>query len=170
MLYTGKGDGGTTKTLATPERIPKNHSIIEALGAVDELNAWTGYCRSKTKSEILLTVQENLFIIQGKLAGAELPFTQEKIKELEMTVNRLEAEMPPITSFLIPGESEIGALFDVIRTIARRAERAVIAARSEQAIDDIVIAYLNRLSSLFYAFARFSAHVEEKKENAPSYQ
>jgi cob(I)alamin adenosyltransferase len=170
MLFTGKGDGGTTKTLRGSERIPKNHSLIEALGAVDELNAWIGYCRSRSKSEILLLVQENLFSIQAKLAGAEINFGAEKIVELETIVNRLEAEMPPIKSFLIGGESEIGSLFDIARTVARRAERAVIAARGEQPIDDIVIAYLNRLSSLLYAFTRFSAHSEQRPENAPSYR
>lgn len=179
MLYTGKGDKGTTKTLTSDKRLPKNHSIIEALGAVDELNSWVAYCRAITAQQkkfdienipaILFEVQESLFSIQGILAGAKLPFSQEKITRLETIINTIEKQLKPIKSFLIPGESVTGALFDVGRTITRRAERRVIAARQEGEIADEVIAYLNRLSSLLYAFARFSANLENVIESAPRY-
>lgn len=180
MLYTGKGDGGTTKTLLGNERIPKNHNIIEALGSLDELNAWLGYCRNQAKknslleekniSKKILNVQENLFTIQGIVAGADLNFSKEKTTEIETEIKNIEDCLEPINSFLIPGESECGALFDFARTIARRAERRVISARQGAKITDEIISYLNRLSSFLYALARLASKLEEKKEKAPSYK
>jgi len=181
MLYTGKGDKGTTKTLNTPERIPKNSAVIEALGAVDELNTWLGFCRvkfnenqltinNKNIAEILLAVQENLFIIQGELAGADLSLMPEKISELESIINEIEKQLEPINSFLIPGGTEISALCDFGRTIARRAEREVVALMNSVKISDTMLAYTNRLSSLLYALARYANQTSSVKEQAPSYK
>lgn len=180
MLYTGKGDGGTTKTLLGNERIPKNHNIIEALGSLDELNAWLGYCRNQAKknnlleekniSQKILNVQENLFTIQGIVAGADLNFLKEKTTDIEIEIKNIEDCLEPINSFLISGESECGALFDFARTIARRAERRVISARQGTKITDEIISYLNRLSSFLYALARLASKLEERQEKAPSYK
>ena len=181
MLYTGKGDKGTTKTLNTPERIPKDSAVIEALGAVDELNAWLGYCRVKFNdnklsinneklADILLTVQENLFIIQGELAGADLSLTPDKITELETIINEIETKLAPINSFIIPGGTELSALCDFGRTIARRAEREIVALMNNGKISDTMLAYTNRLSSLLYALARYANQVNSVDEQAPSYK
>lgn len=182
MLYTGKGDSGTTKTLKTPERISKSHPVINALGAVDELNAWLGFCRAKlttqtlpsttwpTVAESLLAVQENLFIIQGELAGAELSIKQNKVVELEKLINKIEENLPPINSFLIPGQSEASALCDVGRTIARRAEGMIINAGPETTVSEFSLAYMNRLSSLLYALARYMNEQQNITELAPAYK
>lgn len=181
MLYTGKGDKGTTKTLNTPERIPKDSAVIGALGAVDELNTWLGYCRvkfsqgnillnNKPVADILLAVQENLFIIQGELAGADLKIIPEKITELETTINQIETKLAPIKSFIIPGGTEIAAMCDFGRTIARRAEREIVALMNDGKISDTMLAYANRLSSLLYALARYTNQSESITEQAPSYK
>src|SRR3989344_7900911 len=172
MLYTRKGDGGTTKTFGCNQRISKSSGVAEALGALDETNSNLGFCRAKSKdsgfnvagktfSEICLIAQENLFIIQAELAGAEgKTISEEKVKEVEMIVDTAEKEMPPIKSFFIPGATELGAIFDVARTIARRAERRVTAVveAGDRKIGTRSQAYLNRLSSLLYALARLSNH------------
>lgn len=182
MLYTGKGDNGTTKTLKTPDRISKSHPIINALGAVDELNAWLGFCRAKlttqtlpssvwpTVAEALLNSQENLFIIQGEIAGADLAINESKVKELETVINDIEKNLPPIKSFLIPGQSEASAICDVGRTIARRAEGMIVKAKPEITISEFSLAYMNRLSSLLYALARYMNEQQNISEQAPSYQ
>jgi len=182
MLYTGKGDNGTTKTLKTPERVLKSHPTIKALGAVDELNAWLGFCRAKlnaqslptsiwpTVAEALLAVQENLFIIQGELAGADLSINETKVKNLETVINELENLLPPINSFLIPGQSEASAICDVGRTIARRAEGMIIDAAPDTAVNEFSLAYMNRLSSLLYALARYMNEQQNIAELAPNYK
>jgi cob(I)alamin adenosyltransferase len=182
MFFTGQGDKGTTKTLSTPERIPKDHVIIEALGAVDELNTWLGLCRAKFHDENLpLTSwpklglalkdnQENLFIIQAELAGAKLAITQEKLKTLEAAIKNLEEILPPINSFIIPGESEASALMDIARTMARKAERTVISAQKYLISNEFSLAYLNRLSSWLYGLARFLNKEKNITEQAPAYK
>jgi ATP:cob(I)alamin adenosyltransferase len=182
MLYTGQGDKGTTKTLKTNERVPKNHVTIEALGAVDELNTWLGFCRVKlgqktiptsiwpTIDQVIYATQENLFIIQGELAGAKLTINPEKTKALETTINELENNLQPIKNFIVPGESEPSALFDIARTIARRAERMIIGAQQASPLKGGSLAYMNRLSSLLYALARYMNEQEAKTEKSPTYQ
>lgn len=184
MLYTRKGDSGTTKTFGCNQRISKSSAVAEALGALDETNSNLGLCRARSKgldfnvsgktfSEICLTAQENLFIVQAELAGAEgKTISEEKVKEVEKIVDEAEKEMPPIKSFFIPGATELGALFDVARTVARRAERRVTAVIDEggRKIGIHSQAYLNRLSSLLYALARLSNHKSGAKEKAPKYK
>lgn len=182
MLYTGQGDKGTTKTLTTPERIPKDHSIIKALGTVDELNAWLGLCRAKLNHINLPTTdwpnlgvalksnQEDLFIIQGELAGAKLAITEDKLKKLEANIKIIEEIIEPITSFLIPGESESSALMDVARTLARKAERDIVGTSDYFKINEFSLAYMNRLSSWLYALARFLNKEKNISEAAPSYK
>src|SRR3989344_3669687 len=185
MLYTRKGDTGTTKTFGCNQRISKSSAVAEALGALDETNSFVGLVRAKCSDknfqfsinnfqfkDILLNVQQNLFIIQAELAGAEgKTITEEKVKEVEMIVDTAEKEMPPIKSFFIPGATELGAMFDVARTVARRAERRVTAVidSGDRKIGVHSQAYLNRLSSLLYALARLSNHKSGINEVPPSY-
>ncbi|TSC67520.1 MAG: cobalamin adenosyltransferase PduO [Parcubacteria group bacterium Gr01-1014_72] len=186
MLYTRKGDGGTTKTLrqqGTGERISKASCQTEALGTLDELNSFLGLCRvraallrwkveGKTPSEIIRQVQHNLFIVQAELAGADKKIKPSKVGELEEYTDAIEKMMPPITSFFVPGGTEVGALFDVARTQARRAERTVIRAveAGEITLNEHTRGYLNRLSSLLYALARFANYKAGVKEEPPTYE
>ncbi len=183
MLYTRKGDGGTTKTLHCNQRLSKSSAVAEALGTLDELNSWLGLCRAKglalkmpqgeTLPAVLFEVQQNLFIVQAEVAGAEgKTIAPEKVTAMEMEIDAAERELPPIKSFFIPGATEEGAILDCARTLSRRAERRVVQVNEEGKIKlgASSLAYLNRLSSLLYALARLANHRAGAKEEAPSYK
>ena len=187
MLYTRKGDGGTTKTFGCDQRISKSSIVAEALGSLDEANSYIGFARAKSRdrkaifkiekeelkfADVILEVQQNLFIVQAEVAGSTLVITEDKVKRVEYVVDEIEKVLPPIKSFFIPGESLLGAIFDVARTLIRRAERRVVAAREEGKINlsAETAQYLNRLSSLLYALARMASHVEGREEIKPSYK
>jgi cob(I)alamin adenosyltransferase len=165
-LFTGKGDDGTTYFFGSKERFGKDTPLVEALGTCDELNSLLGLLRAKipVEAEIIEKVQQNLFIIQAELAGADKQIVEEKVKKLEEIINTIEGELPPIKTFFVPGANETSALFDYTRTVARRAERRVIAL--EKKPSKWTLAYLNRLSSLLYAKAR---KYGEGKETKPHY-
>lgn len=214
-LFTGKGDNGTTKTFGCDQRISKSSAITEALGSLDEINSFLGLCKVQSAylglklgqekiSEIVHDIQKNLFIIQAELAGAEKTIEERKVKEVEEIINTIEKALPPIKTFFISGgspylESEqlsgagLAAIFDIARTIARRAERRVVQVAEEQMnqtlfekdfpsqkpengaenkrrIGSQTQAYLNRLSSILYALARYVSHVSGISEEAPDYR
>ena len=183
MLYTRKGDSGTTKTFGCDQRVSKSSLIAEALGNLDEINSFLGLCKvasTKTKfklankklSDIVHGIQENLFIVQAELAGAEKRVGEAKVKEAEFFIDKAEKELPPIHSFFISGGTELAAMFDIARTVSRRAERRVVAVADEgkRKVDKHTLAYLNRLSSLLYALARFSNHKSRIIEPSPKYK
>lgn len=185
MLYTRSGDKGITKTFGCDQSISKSSAVAEALGALDETNSFLGLVRAKTKekifeiksekikfSDILLEVQQNLFIAQAEVAGATLSIGAEKINRIEKIVDEIEKILPPIKSFFISGATEAGAMFDFARTLARRAERRVVAAKEEGKIkvNSETLSYLNRLSSLLYALARISSHTDGVEEIKPNYK
>lgn len=189
MLYTGKGDKGTTKLFNCPQgqRISKGEFVFEALGTLDELNSSIGYAKvlSRKHSDhiyidgdsidyenILEVFQQNLFCIQAELGGSDIHATKDHIEYLEKIISIIDLELPPVKSFIVPGGTESGAYLDVCRTIARRAERDVIVLNGsgKRKIDDCSIAYLNRLSSALYALARFANYSSGMKENKPEYK
>jgi cob(I)alamin adenosyltransferase len=184
-LFTGKGDKGTTKTLKQGPgiRISKSSCATEALGTLDELNSFLGLCKvkaeilkwkidGKSPVELVRQAQHNLFIIQAEVAGADKTIKASKVGEVELYINEMEKLMPPIKTFFVSGGTEVGATFDVARTLARRTERTVIRAveAEEIKIGDNTKAYLNRLSSLFYALARLTNFKAGVKEEPPSYE
>jgi cob(I)alamin adenosyltransferase len=182
-LYTRAGDTGTTRTFSCDQRISKSSTIAEALGTLDEVNSFLGLCVAGARdatlalgdsavADIVRATQETLFIIQAELAGAPgKTVSVEKVKEIEQIVDHIEKELPPIKTFFIPGADELSARFDSARTIARRAERRVVAVIEEgkTGIGEYSLAYLNRLSSLLYALARHANHVAGVTEMPPSY-
>lgn len=184
MLYTGKGDNGTTKTFGCDQRISKSSAIAEALGSLDEINSFLGLCKIKSEKEKFIlpngtiaskeihNIQKNLFIIQAEIAGSEISIKEEKIKDIEKIINDIEKELPPIKSFFISGGTKLAVLFDISRTIARRAERRVVEVSEEgkTKVSDFSKAYLNRLSSLLYALARLTNHKFGIKEESPDYE
>ena len=186
MLYTRKGDKGTTKTFGCDQRISKSSVIAEALGSLDEINSFLGLCKVKAGEKdqalnlqkglalmnILHDVQKNLFIIQAELAGASMSIGEEKVKEIEIFIDSIEKELPPIKTFFISGGTELAVLFDTARTISRRAERRVVGVTEEgkTPINQFTLAYLNRLSSLLYALARLANYKAGIKEEGPDYK
>ncbi len=196
MLYTGKGDDGKTKLFGCDQRFSKSSVVADALGTVDELNSFLGLCKVRARNaklviedrsayKIIDDVQQNLFIIQAKLAGADKNIKQNEILEMEKLIGIIEKAMPPIHSFFVSGGTELATLFDIARTIARRAERSIVAFYTERdemgiaynkedtepniKINEQELAYANRLSSLLYAFARLANHRAGTGEENPRY-
>lgn len=174
MLYTRKGDKGKTKLLGmkADEAVSKSSKEIEALGVLDELNSFLGLVKIKSTSDVVNRVQECLFIIQAELAGAKKSLTEGHLKEIEKAIDEIEKELPPIKTFSIPGGTEISALFDISRTMARKAERRLVDVHEggKIVLSPHTLAYLNRLSSLFYALARLSNHKSGITLESPSYE
>ena len=187
MFYTGKGDKGTTKLFKTNvgERLSKSSDVFEALGTLDELNSFLGFCKVKLEkenfkikrdninlSELINIVQNNLFIIQAELAGSEMRITIEKIKEIENIINLIENELPEIKTFFVPGGTEIGSFLDISRAISRRAERKIIriSKKEKVLITKNTKAYINRLSSFLYALARLVNYQSGIPEQPPNYK
>ena len=185
MLYTRKGDTGTTKTFSCDQRVSKSSSIAEALGSLDEINSFLGLIKVKAGSlslnlplakigvyEIIGRIQQDLFIAQAELAGAPKTIAREKVLWLEEIIDGIEKTLPPIKTFFVSGGVELATLSDIARTIARRAERRVVGVIDEGKvkISKETLAYLNRLSSVLYALARSFNHLAGVTEETPKYK
>ncbi|MEX2053979.1 MAG: cob(I)yrinic acid a,c-diamide adenosyltransferase [Candidatus Colwellbacteria bacterium] len=188
MLYTGKGDKGTTKVIDSKERFSKGSDLAEALGSLDELNSFLGLCKFKARqmqdggvlvgkneektSEILKEAQENLFIVQAQVAGADKKISKVKVTKLEKIINTIEKEIPPLKGFSIAGGTELSSLLDIARTLARRTERRVVLVQEVglRKLPGHTLPYLNRLSSLLFALARLSNYRSGIEEERPSYK
>jgi cob(I)alamin adenosyltransferase len=182
MFYTKKGDDGTSGLWGTGKRLPKHHIIFEALGSLDELNSFLGICKvtaekkgialqkSKPFSGILKNIQYHLFTIQAELAGTDKKMKEKSVQELEALIATIEQQLPPIKTFLLSGGTELSPLLDYARTLARRAERRVLAAASKKTISKHTHAYLNRLSTLLYALARLANEKQGVREQPPTYR
>ncbi|MBI4160195.1 cob(I)yrinic acid a,c-diamide adenosyltransferase [Candidatus Wolfebacteria bacterium] len=181
MLYTRKGDNGTTKFFGCDQRMTKSSERAEALGAVDEVNSLLGLVKVKAESEkldvgglvleeIIEAVQQDLFIVQAILGGAPKTLGAEKVLRLEQIVDSLEKEMPPIKTFFLAGGTEVSALFDYARAVSRRVERRVVALSERDPLPAEVLQYMNRLSSLLYAFARWVNLKTGVEQIPPSYE
>lgn len=176
-LFTGRGDRGTTTAFGCDQqRISKSSELPEALGALDELNAYLGFVKVKATGNeriagVLRDIQETLFIIQAEVAGAEKRVGEGVVKNIEDSTNGIEKEIPPLKGFSIAGGTELSALLDVARTLARRAERRLVAV-AEAGVRDLppeTKSYMNRLSSLLFALARLANHQAGVAEENPRY-
>ncbi|MCH7552059.1 cob(I)yrinic acid a,c-diamide adenosyltransferase [Patescibacteria group bacterium] len=176
LFYTGKGDKGQSHI--GKKKYSKDSPIMEALGDLDELNSLLGVIRAAAKKGLnkkLFLVQENLFIIQARVAWImfnkfESPqLTQEKIQKMEQEIDAIETKIHPERGFIISGENKEAAYLDYARTIARRAERSVIRLTKKQKLPEELVAYLNRLSGYLYALARLEISESRMKEKKPRY-
>jgi cob(I)alamin adenosyltransferase len=166
-IYTRTGDDGDTGLFGN-RRVAKDHPRIEAYGTIDELNAFVGLLRSeRLDAEFdrqLEQVQNTLFDIGADLATegghASLARVQPAIAELERWIDASEAQLPALRTFVLPGGSRTAALLHVLRTVARRAERLYwtlvreVGGDAGTAIPRPIGVYLNRLSDLFFSWAR----------------
>ena len=177
MLYTGKGDTGTTTAFGcNQQRISKSSELPEALGTLDELNAYLGFVKMRAADSeriggIVRDIQETLFIIQAEVAGADKRLREETIRQIETIIQDIEKEITPLKGFSIAGGTELSALLDVARTLARRAERRIIAVKEMhlREISAETMTYMNRLSSLLFALARLANHLSGVAEETPHY-
>ena len=173
-IYTKTGDGGETG-LYGGDRVAKDDARLEAYGTVDELNAAIGVLRGAlgspsvlaeaAKDEALLSeVQSTLFTIGSQLAtpaGRELsivPVAERNVERLELAIDRLDDELPGLSSFILPAGPRGCAEAHVCRTVARRAERRVVTLRRDAPVDLVIVRYLNRLSDYFFTLARAVTH------------
>lgn len=159
VITTRAGDDGNT-TLGDGQRVAKTHARIQALGDVDELNSHIGLWRCEDlPTEIdscLARIQHDLFDMGAELAvpGYEV-LTPEHVVFLEQNIQHYNATLAPLKEFILPGGSKAAALAHIVRTVARRAERSVIALnQTEQALSPHSTHYLNRLSDLCFVLAR----------------
>jgi cob(I)alamin adenosyltransferase len=157
-IYTRTGDGGTTG-LADGSRVPKDSALIEAIGAVDELNSVLGVLLSEALPEdmrsCLTGVQHDLFDLGGELSRPGHPImTAAYVARLEASLERYNATLAPLEDFVLPGGSRPSALAHVARAVCRRAERRLVALSSRQTVPAVQAQYLNRLSDLLFVVAR----------------
>ena len=172
-IYTKGGDKGKT-ALGSGQRVVKHHPRVAAYGTVDETNAAVGLTRLHTAGlpdgsvdEILGRVQNDLFDLGADLATPEvenpeyppLRITASQVERLEGEIDRLNADLAPLNSFVLPGGSAAAAYLHLARTVARRAEREITALAEAEAINPEAIRYINRLSDLFFVMSR---HVNDK--------
>jgi cob(I)alamin adenosyltransferase len=158
-LYTRTGDTGETG-LYGGERVRKDHLRVAAYGSVDEANAALGVAATLGETALLQELQADLFVVGGDLAtplGRDVPriATLDTVR-LEGQIDALEASVPPLRNFILPGGTPLAAALHLARTLVRRAERAVVSlveAEPEQTSPE-TLRYLNRLSDLLFALAR----------------
>jgi len=168
-IYTKTGDAGETG-LFGGGRVRKDSVRVDAYGEVDELNASLGLARSlpipQELGELLLKLQEQLFTVgavlatpAGTKASEHIPTLEpEWVASMEQAIDSFEAELSPMTHFILPGGSQAAAALHLARTVCRRAERHVVAAMREGEAPQSVVTFLNRLSDLLFVMARVANH------------
>jgi len=170
-IYTRTGDDGTT-ALGSGERRPKCDLRIAAFGTVDETNAGIGIARlhladAPELDAMLGLIQNDLFDLGADLAvpqregkAERLRMLSSQVERLERDIDRLNATLAPLTSFVLPGGTPAAAHLHLTRTICRRAERIMVelAAKPEEPVSDAAIQYMNRLSDFLFVASRAANH------------
>jgi cob(I)alamin adenosyltransferase len=165
-IYTKTGDKGTTAIFGGG-RVSKAHPQVKAYGTIDELTSFIGLVAVKIDSDedkaFLTKMQKDLYQMMALLAGAKLPITEEEkeIANFEKKIDQFDKELPKLTRFILPGGTELAGWFHILRTTTRRSEREVVeffTSDTPHTIDEdsqrIMLKYLNRLSDLFFMYAR----------------
>lgn len=175
-IYTGMGDKGQT-SLPGGEKVDKDEIRPQTYGTIDELNAHLGWLASMDEAggerELIVRIQNLLFRLGGELAcsGTANPdrlarMGKAHVQWLEREIDRMEAKLPPLHNFILPGGCQAGALCHVARTICRRAERKANQLAKVHAVSGEALVFINRLSDLLFVLARFinnGQNVDEKK-------
>lgn len=176
-IYTRGGDAGET-SLFGGTRVSKSAPRIAAYGAVDELNALLGLVRSQADDErlveLIARVQDELHTVCADLANEDLDADAPRIRPsdveaLERECDELDADLPELTQFVLPGGTPLAAWLHYARTVARRAERHVVDLGTQEPINADVVKYLNRLSDLLFLMARTANHRAGTDEIHPRY-
>ncbi len=174
-IYTKGGDNGTTQFLSG-KRVPKYHIRVEAYGNIDELTSFVGLLRSfelsvNIKSQ-LLEIQQVLFNISGLLAcdqGKHLKIltkvSNDNIKLIEQSIDKMTEKLEPLRKFILPGGIQEVAVAHICRTIARRAERSIVKLADVENIEQNIIIYINRLSDYFFTLSRYIAKIKNFEQN-----
>jgi len=165
MIYTKTGDSGETG-LFDGTRVSKADPRVDAYGEVDEVNAWLGLLRAGKPGDeldqMLDRIQRDLFALGALLADPrhriaarvqKATLSADDITRLEGWIDHLETGLAPLRRFILAGGAEAGAMLHLARTVCRRAERRIVSLGAE-AVDPIVVTYMNRLSDLLFVMAR----------------
>ncbi|HHV45705.1 MAG TPA: cob(I)yrinic acid a,c-diamide adenosyltransferase [Tissierellia bacterium] len=167
-IYTKTGDKGTT-SLFDNKRVPKDHIRVESYGTIDELVSFLGLAKNFMEDEeiyaLIQEIQNKLFTVAANLATEDKDkikyhIVEDDIKFLEDNIDKYMNRIGNPTGFIVPGSGIKSGYLHVCRTICRRAERRIITLSMQADVDPMVIKYVNRLSDLIYALARF---LEEKE-------
>lgn len=150
-IYTKTGDNGTT-SLANGMRVPKTDMRLEAYGTADELNSFVGWLRSHMEEqERLEWIQNKLFNLGAQLSEAPGEWiTEADVHRVEQWIDAIQAELPPLRAFILPGGNEAVSLCHVCRTVTRRLERLMVAMEAPRLSREFV----NRLSDFFFVLSR----------------
>ena len=181
-VYTRGGDGGETG-LAGGQRLPKDALRIESYGQVDELNTFLGAARATVEdlaarqpavaplAPILLRVQHELFNLGSILATLpedvhprQARVTGAEVAKLEAEMDTMNADLPPLRSFVLPGGSRLNAELHICRAVCRRAERACVALARVESVPPEAVYYLNRLSDALFVWSRWASRVTGSPE------
>lgn len=158
-IYTRAGDSGSTGLIGG-RRVSKGDPVIEAIGSIDEVNAWLGVLASHVDDarvrRLLAQCQNDLFELGAELASPGGPprLDPARVSELEKAIDDFGGTLPPLRRFVLPGGHPAAAWTHVARTVARRAERAVVRLLGEATEPSPAVRYLNRLSDLLFVLAR----------------
>ncbi len=164
-IYTRTGDKGQT-SLIGGTRVPKYHERIEAYGSLDELNSYIGLIRDQEIDDhykkILLEIQDRIFSIESLLAkdpeknlDQSLPMIYDKdIELLENEIDKMNEELEPLKSFILPGGHKTVSVCHIARCVCRRAERIITKLAKAHPVDEMNIKYINRLSDFLFVLAR----------------
>jgi cob(I)alamin adenosyltransferase len=168
-IYTRTGDQGDTG-LFGGGRVPKDHPRVAAYGDVDELNSTIGLVRATAGEgffdELLEGIQRDLFSIGGHLATPDpervrkalekADLSPTRITEFERIMDEADQELPPLRAFVLPAGTRLAAALHLARTVCRRAERGVVHLAHAEAVPELFLVYLNRLSDLLFTLARLA--------------
>jgi len=174
LIYTKTGDSGKT-SLVGGTRVEKTNIRLDAYGTIDELNSFVGFliCEIEEKNilEVLSFIQHKLFTVGSYLATetesvspkAASIIKEEDITKLESEMDIMDANLPKLRNFVLPGGSESAARAHICRTVCRRAERNIYRVKEKYHIDDQVLKFINRLSDYFFLLARHEANKKGKE-------
>ena len=170
-IYTKTGDKGKT-SLFGGTRVVKHHIRIDSYGTVDELNSWLGMLRDQglkeQDSQLIIRIQHNLFTLGAMLATdpeksklrsgkdrLDIPLIgMAEIEDLELEIDKMNSELPPMTHFILPGGHQVVSICHICRTVCRRAERMTSLLHENEPLDEHILPYLNRLSDFLFVLAR----------------
>lgn len=176
-IYTKKGDKGKT-SLGSGIKVWKDSQRVESYGTIDELNALIGVVGArllenkkgyaKYLKEITDQIQDDLFCIGSYLSnpanGELLDDLERHTESFEHCIDEMTEDLPELENFILPGGTEEGALFQLARTVCRRAERNIVSLMRDNVVNEGVVQYVNRLSDLLFTMSRFANHNEHVKE------
>lgn len=161
-IYTKSGDTGKT-SLGSGHRIAKSHPRIQAIGDVDELNAFLGlvihFSADPTLTDLLQKIQNDLFDVGADLCRPgtkKIEITNDYVVRLETIIDTYNHHLRPLTSFVLPGGTTTSTYLHLARTICRRVERSIVGLAIEDTVNPHLLSYINRLSDLLFVLARFA--------------